>query len=399
MPKILYLITQSEFGGAQRYVFDLASNLKSHCQLAVALGEQGKNGKLAKLLQENQIQFFTLPHLKRSISPINDLLAMLEIAKLIKQYQPDIIHLNSSKISILGSLAVFLIRIFAIRGIRINSRIRIIYTVHGWVFNEPLPLPLKWFYLYAEKFAARFKHKIICVSEHDQRLALKHRLAPAEKLVTIHNGLAPINFYSRDEAKKMLPSPVSGLRSPVSGLRSPVSSLLIGSLGHLYKTKGYEYFVEAASILISSIQYPVSFIIIGEGGERKKLENLIAKYNLQNNFLLTGSIDDAAKLLPALDIYACSSVKEGLPYSILEAMRAGLAIVAANVGGVPEMIENNKTGLLTKPADPQDLAEKIKTLLDNKTLVQELGQRAQTRVAIQFSLEKMLEQTEKVYNE
>jgi len=374
MTKILYFITQSEYGGAQRYVFDLANNLGREFEVAVALGEQGKDGKLAKKLEENNIKYYIIPHLKRSISPLNEILAFFEISKLIKNYQPNIIHLNSSKISILGSLAGLFIKL------KIKN-LKIIYTVHGWVFNEPLPAPVKWFYLWAEKFTAKFKDKIICVSESDRQVALKYKIAPVEKLITIHNGLAPVNFYTREEALPLLAKERAG------------GEVFIGSIGNLYKTKGFEYFIEAAGILTHKLNTPATFIIIGEGKEREALKNLIAKYNLKNNFILAGSIDEAARLLPAFDVYVCSSVKEGLSYTLIEAMQAGRPIVATAVGGNPEMIENEKTGLLSKPADARDLAEKIKTLLNNKTLALELGQNAKAKAMAEFGLEKMVEQT------
>jgi len=374
MTKILYFITQSEYGGAQRYVFDLANNLGREFEVAVALGEQGKDGKLAKKLEENNIKYYIIPHLKRSISPLNEILAFFEISKLIKNYQPNIIHLNSSKISILGSLAGLFIKL------KIKN-LKIIYTVHGWVFNEPLPAPVKWFYLWAEKFTAKFKDKIICVSESDRQVALKYKIAPVEKLITIHNGLAPVNFYTREEALPLLAKERAG------------GEVFIGSIGNLYKTKGFEYLIEAAGILTHKLNTPATFIIIGEGKEREALKNLIAKYNLKNNFILAGNIDQAARLLKALDIYVCSSVKEGLSYTLIEAMQAGRPIVATAVGGNPEMIENEKTGLLSKPADARDLAEKIKTLLNNKTLALELGQNAKAKAMAEFGLEKMVEQT------
>ena len=261
------------------------------------------------------------------------------------------------------------------------KNLKIIYTVHGWVFNEPLPAPVKWFYLWAEKFTAKFKDKIICVSESDRQVALKYKIAPVEKLITIHNGLAPVNFYTREEALPLLAKERAG------------GEVFIGSIGNLYKTKGFEYLIEAADILTHKLNTPATFIIIGEGKEREALKNLIAKYNLKNNFILAGSIDEAARLLPAFDVYVCSSVKEGLSYTLIEAMQAGRPIVATAVGGNPEMIENEKTGLLSKPADARDLAEKIKTLLNNKTLALELGQNAKAKAMAEFGLEKMVEQT------
>ena len=382
MKKILYFITQSEYGGAQRYVFDLANNLKADFQVAVAFGESKNNLKLAEILDENNIKYFIISSLKRNISPINDFLAFFEIIKLIKKYQPDIIHLNSSKISILGSLAALCTP---------HSTLRVIYTVHGWVFNEPLPVWLKYFYLYAEKFTAGLKDKIICVSEFDRQIALKYKIAPAKKLITIHNGLSPIKFYSEEEARQKIP-----LTPFAKG------GLLIGSIGNLYKTKGFEYLIEAANILISDLSFPrrreSRFIIIGEGSERKNLENLIKKYKLENNFILAGQIDEAAKLLPAFDIYACSSVKEGLSYTLIEAMQAGLPIAATEVGGNPEIIENKKTGLLSKPADARDLADKIQKLLENKDMRLKLGADAKEKALAEFGLEKMVGATKKVYS-
>ncbi|MEI6596723.1 MAG: glycosyltransferase family 4 protein [bacterium] len=387
MTKILYFITQSEFGGAQRYVFDLANNLKADFKIAVAFGESKNNLTLAKILAENNIEHYIIPSLKRNLSPINDILALLEIIKLIKNYQPDIIHLNSSKISILGSLTAFIIKLRAT-----SYELRVIYTVHGWVFNEPLHPCLKYFYLYAEKFTAGFKNKIICVSEYDKRMALKYKIAPAEKLITIHNGLTPVNFYSKEEAQKKIPLPAqAGLTPFVKG------GLLIGSIGNLYKTKGFEYLIEAANILTREKKIPATFIIIGEGDERKNLENLIKKYNLENNFILAGRIDEAARFLPAFDIYACSSVKEGLSYTLIEAMQAGLPIVATEAGGNQEMIINNKTGLIVKPADAQNLANALQKLISDKNLAAELGAAAKQSASQNFNLEKMIEKTRQIY--
>jgi len=276
---------------------------------------------------------------------------------------------------------------------------------------------LKYFYLWAEKFTAGFKDKIICVSEYDRQLALKYKIAPADKLVTIHNGISPINFYSREEAQKIINSKIQknklstcrpgfDPRSKIQGheqvfrLRvkpAMTNNFLIGSIGNLYKTKGYEYFIQTADLLVNH-HLAATFIVIGEGEERKMLENLIAKYNLKNNFILIGRIDDAAKLLPALDVYICFSVKEGFPYSVIEAMQAGLPIVSTAVGGIPEIIENEKTGLLVEPADAKTLAEKIKTFLDNKNLAENFGQNAKAKAETEFVLEKMVYETKKFYN-
>lgn len=374
---ILYLITQSELGGAQQYCLDLALNLKDEFDVVIAFGEQGKDGALAQKLSENNIKYYSIPHLKRSVSPINDFLATLEIIKLIKKIKPDIIHLNSSKISILGSLATF----FSKSKI-LNLKSKIIYTAHGWVFNEPLSIWKKLFYKYAERFTSRFKDKIICVSEFDYKTALEQKICPKEKLIIIHNGINEINFLPRQEAREKLNLPDSGF--------------IVGSIGNLYKTKGFEYLIEAIKKLINE-KIKISAVIIGEGAERENLTNLIKKYKLEDNIILAGRISEAAQLLSAFDLYVCSSVKEGLSYTIIETMLNGLPIIATRVGGNPELIEDGRNGLLINSQDPEDLAEKIKKLMNNTELQQELSTQARIKAQKKFSLEKMLEETKKIY--
>ncbi len=401
---ILYLVTQSELGGAQRYVFDLATNLSQEFNISVAFGEQGKQGELAKQLKQANIKYYVIPHLKRAISPINDLKALIEIIKLIKKLKPDIIHLNSSKVSILGSIATIFFKL------KIENRqSKIIYTVHGWVFNEPMPKWKKLFYKYAEKFTAIFKDKIICVSEFDRQTAIKEKICNPKKLTTIHNGIEQINFLSKEEARQNL-TPQPPFTSPLAPLlirrgelkgrgrrRGEGGEVLIGTIANLYPTKGLEYLIQAIYILITNYQLPITTIIIGEGEERKNLEDLIGQLNLKSNVILTGKINNAAELLPAFNIYVCSSVKEGLSYTIIEAMQAGLPIVATKVGGNKELIEDNKTGFLVEAKNPQMLAKKIQKLINNPELQQKLGANAKQKTREKFSLERMINKTKNVY--
>ena len=370
---ILYIITQSELGGAQKYVFDLAKNLQNEFNISVAVGEQGEKGELINKLKQKNIKYYIIPHLKRAISPINDLLSLIEIIKLIKKIKPDIIHLNSSKISILGSIA------------SIFSKSKIIYTAHGWVFNEPMPKWKKLFYKYSEKFTALFKNKIICVSEFDRQIAIKEKICSPKKLITIHNGIKQINFLSKQEARQKLFK------------NNQDSKLIIGTIANLYKTKGLEYLIQSIKILTSNFQFPIITIIIGEGKERKNLQNLINQLNLKNSIFLFGKINNASELLKAFDIYICSSIKEGLSYTLIEAMQAELPIVATNVGGNSELIENNKTGILIKPQNQQELTNAINYLIKNKALSNQLRVNAEQKAMNEFSLESMISKTKKIY--
>lgn len=382
MKKILYLITQSELGGAQKYCYDLAMNLKNEFEVVFAFGEQGGKGELAKDLSEVKLKFFIVPHLRREISAVNDWLALLEIIKIIKKVKPDIIHLNSSKISILGSLAAGWIKLTK-KEFR-KYKLKIIYTAHGWVFNEPLPLGKKHFYKWAEKITALFKNKIICVSEFDRQIALNEKIASKRKIIIIHNGIEPVKFLIKEEARKKL------------NLEN--EKFIIGAIGNLYPNKGFEYLIEATKILVKSGLW-LKVLIIGGGEAKKKLENIIRENNLEKNIILMGRLKKAYELLTAFDIYVCSSLKEGLSYTIMEAMFAGLPIIATNVCGNPELVENEKTGILVESKNAKLLAVKIKELYENTELRARLGANAQKKARLEFTFGKMVKKTKEVYLE
>src|SRR3989344_4455023 len=178
--KILYLVTQAEWGGAQRYIFDLATNLpKDRFEVIIACGsysgEFPKNNSLLIKVDEQNIKSYRVKNLVRNLRPVKDFLAYLELKKLIKEINPDILHLNSSKAGVLGSMA----------GKKAGVK-KIIYTVHGFVFTQPVPSVVKKFYIWAEKTTARHKTKFICISEDDRSSGLKKSIAPADKFAVIY---------------------------------------------------------------------------------------------------------------------------------------------------------------------------------------------------------------------
>lgn len=377
-PKILYLITQAETGGAQKYIYDLATSQPGqNFEIIVALG-QSQDQNLAEKLREKNIAVHQLKHLVRPISPLHDLLAIFEIKKLCRKLKPDIVHLNSTKAGVLGSIASHLIKK--------QLPHRLIYTAHGWVFNEPMNPLKKKLFLFLEKLTARFKDKIICVSEFDRQAALKNKIGPEKNLITVHNGLnfEEIDFLTKEIARREL--------------NLPADKIILGAIANFYPTKGLKYFIEAVNLLRQKNNNLMA-VVIGDGEERQELENLIANYHLQNYFLLLGRQTKAAQYLPAFDFYVCSSVKEGLSYTLLEAALARLPIVATNVGGNPEIVIDQKTGLLAQTKNSQDLAAKIQTLIEQPTLAQELGNNAYLWVKENFSLGAMAEQTFAQYTE
>ncbi len=374
--KILYLVTLAERGGAQRYVRDLARALDP-AQFSVAVAAGG-SGSLKDFCQAQGISFTALTYLRREISPWQDCRAIGEIARLLKELAPDILHLNSSKAGVLGALAA-----------RRARGIKVVYTAHGFVFGEPRGAMQRWLYRLAERSTAARKDLIICVSEADRQLALQTRLAPPEKLVTIHNGIDAdaITFFSQDQAqtaiKKLCQLPTANCQ-------------LIGTIANLYPTKGLADVITALPEVLR--RFPgVQLVVIGEGPERPALERQIQALGVATSCHLAGEVADAARLLPGFDVYLSSSLKEGFPYALLEAMAAKRPIAATAVGGVPEMIRANEEGLLVSPGQPVKLASAVIQLLEDPSLARTLGAAAFRRVRQEFTLQRMVEQTATAY--
>jgi glycosyltransferase involved in cell wall biosynthesis len=377
-PSILYIITQGEYGGAQHYILDLAKNLSNDFDITVAFGEPNKSHKFKKLLKANKIKYHIINELKREIDYKLDFKALRAIRKLIKATKADIIHLNSSKISILGSLAT------------IWLKTSVVYTAHGWVFNEELPAKKKLFYLLAERFTALFKQKIICVSEFDRQSAIENNIVPKKKLTTIHNGIPDFELLSRDQARHEITQKLDDFSIFLN------ADFVIGSIGFLYPNKGYDYLINATKQLVAEGQKAL-LIILGGGPEKDELKNLIEQLKLENHVHILGETENASRLLRAFDVYVCSSLKEGLSYTVIEAMTAGLPIVATNVGGNSELITDQKEGLMIKPANVENLNKAIMTIKNNPELAKKYAESAHKKAITDFEIESMVQKTRYVY--
>ncbi|MFA6428748.1 MAG: glycosyltransferase [Candidatus Buchananbacteria bacterium] len=377
MKKILYLITQDEFGGAQYYLLILAKNLKDSYNITIAAGDQTTTNGLLNQAEQAGIKIKQLTKLKRQLNFGQDYQALQELISLVKTEQPDIIHLNSTKMGVLGVIAAKLA----------NSQAKIIFTVHGFILNEPLNLGQKIFYWFAELISLTLTDQIICVSEFDRQSIINAKLCSASKLITIHNALdlSELKFLSREEARQEL------LNNPTN------DQLIIGTVANFYSTKGLNYFIKALALLKNNLPQKFFAVIIGDGELRPKLEQQIKKLGLTENILLAGYLPKAWQYLKAFDIYVCSSVKEGLPYSILQAQAAGLPIISTNVGGIPEIITDGQNGLLVETKNPTKLAEKIKLLTKNKPWRDQLGVGVKP-TAEKFSQQQLVDQTASLYN-
>lgn len=378
--RVLFVITQSELGGAQKFLSNLISHLdKNIYEFLVAVGSTG-NGDFLRVLKAKDIPCRTLRFLKREPT-INDIRAVFEVRGLIKNYRPDILFLNSSKAGFIGSLS-------SVFPTRINA-VKVVYRIGGWSFNDPWPKWKKMFWIILEWLSAKWKDIIIVNNQRDLNQAKRLRIKPRSQLSLIHNGIEvyKLDLMTKEGAKKELLEKVSKLFSKNIG-----ASNMVGTIANLYQTKGLEYLIEAADYF-NNVENLV-FFIIGDGELRPKLDKIIKEKGLGEKIFILGHIPDAHRLLPAFDVFVLPSIKEGFPWALIEAMSAKLAVIATEVGAVPEIIEDHKNGLLVKPRDSAGLADKIKEVLENNRLKNELGIQAHQTVLFNFELDKMVQRIE-----
>ena len=388
--KILFVITKSVWGGAGKYVYDLATNLpKDKFDVRVAAAGEGE---LVQKSRQAGIVCYNIKNFQRDIGVLKDIAAFFEILKLLYRFKPDIINTNSSKAGGIVGAASFIYKLQ-----RSLAPLKLIFTAHGWAFNENRP---KW-QIFLIKFFSRltvlFYAQIICVSKFDRQAALKNKIAPAKKLITIHNGIdaAQYKFLTKEEARQNLKSQISNLTN-ISQNSKLENLFLIGTVGEFTRNKGQEYLIEAVSKL-STVNCQLSTVIVGWGEEISNLKSQISNLGLEDRVFVIEGLSPAAPCLKAFDIFILPSLKEGLPYTLLEAGLAELPVIATNVGGNPEIIENRKTGLLVNPANAEELAEALKNLIDAPELAKILASNLHKKILQRFSLEKMVMETLKVY--
>ncbi|OGN10592.1 MAG: hypothetical protein A3J46_05275 [Candidatus Yanofskybacteria bacterium RIFCSPHIGHO2_02_FULL_41_11] len=391
--RVLFVITQSEFGGAQRFLYTLVNHLdKAKFEILVAAGPtesgmrnqdlENKNYELLNRLETEGIGIIRLKYLHREIDLVSDVKVLFELRKVVKGFKPNTLFLLSSKAGFLGSFVTkFLIP---------NSYLpKVIYRIGGWSFNDPWSTWKKKLWIFLEKLSAKWKDVIMVNNKHDLEQAERLKIRPRKEMKLIYNGLDVYrtDFLNKEEARLKLFEKASKQSGRIFN-----AEIIIGTIANFYPTKGLKHLIEATEHFKNKDN--VVFIVIGDGQERKELELLISNYQLQHKVLLLGRIPNADKLLNAFDIFVLPSVKEGFPWVVIEAMAAKLPVVATKVGAVPEIIEDGKNGFIVEPARPEQIAGKIQDLLNNEYLQQELGIQAHQTVLFKFSLDKMIKAVE-----
>jgi len=359
---ILHVIETGGPGGAERMLVQLAAGLGPEYRSEAALI---RDSWLGGTLRAGGVPVTMLQYNSHGFSA-----TLWDLVKLIRVRGVDILHTHEFFMNTLGLVASRL------------TGVPLVATVHGKNY-------------YADRarrrivyrLVGRFAGRLVTVSEDNRRFLAERVGIPHSRVQVIPNGI-PLD--------EKAPEPkVSALRSSL-GLDH--HNQVVGTVGSLYPVKGHKYLIDGACHVLRRFPNAV-FLIVGRGGLREELEAHAERLGIASHLRFLGHREDVRDLLSVCDVFVLPSLSEGMPLALLEAMAAGVPAVATRVGGVGEVVENRKTGLLVSPGDSHALAENILTLLENRPLARELGEAARQMVGRRFSLTGMVKAYQDIYSE
>jgi glycosyltransferase involved in cell wall biosynthesis len=375
--KLLRVITRMDFGGsavdAADMIFGMDRELiESH--LVCGSVSQLSDTELAEL-RAACASFTVIPELKRDPSPVNDLKALWKLYRFIRRGRFDIVHAHTSKAGFVGRLAA-----------RLAGTPVIVYSTHGHIFYGFFSSLKTKIFVVLEKIGARCSDRICCLTELEIEDHCKFEIGRREQFIVMPSGVHLEKYMQ----------PVTPPEEIRKQLDIPGDAPVIGTVARLDPVKGGKYLVDAFALLRGMEPAPY-LIFVGDGEDRETLEARVQVLGVESRVRFTGLRRDVPDLLHIMDVFVMPSLNEGYGKAIVEAMCAGLPIVATAVGGVPSLIQNSVNGLLVPPADPEALAAAIKKLLDAPEQSRALARAALAGAGDKFSVSVMNHATERIY--
>ena len=352
----------------------------------------GGSGPLIQKLKEAGVTVIPIDSLSNEVGVGKELKTLKELWTIIRRERPDIFHVNSSKAGIMGALVGRILRVK-----------KIVFTAHGWAFNEDRPIyqrvALKWMHW----LTIVFSHATIAVSQNIKD-AFKGWLRVDGKIVVIHNGVKSDTSYGKSGARQALVGMFPQLKTALTNK----NIFWVGTIAELHPVKNLDVALQAIKLLVSNMSDKDSapakpanqhflYTIMGEGRERTRLENIIAKLGLSEHVFLLGHVADAFQYIKAFDAFLLPSRSEALAYVILETGMQETPVIATAVGGIPEIIDDMKSGVLVLPGKSAEIAHAIRFYADHSDTAREYAKALNEKVKRDFSLEKMVKETEMVY--
>jgi glycosyltransferase involved in cell wall biosynthesis len=382
--RVLHVV-EATTAGVGRHVLDLSVNMhRLGIDVCVACPRVRARARqdvgFVDRLRQAGVSAAIVP-MQRSVRPVADLGAYRRLVGLIGRGEYDVVHVHSSKAGVLGRLAAWRAGVPAI-----------VYTPNAFAFVGARNRLFFGLYRAIERWLGQHAtHAVVCVSASEMALARREGVAPEERLVLIENAI-DASIFGHPEDREA--PPMGGETPPLHGLDP--DRTIVGFVGRLVVQKGIEYLIEAAR-LAADRRNDVQFVLVGEGDLDGLARRLIARHRLESRVALAGFRQDIPQVMAALDVFVLPSLYEGLPYTLMEAMAAGRAVIATDVMGNRDLIRPGETGLLVPPRDAHALAEAIVHLLSSPGERERLGQGALAAAQVRPTPAQMTDQVLALY--
>jgi glycosyltransferase involved in cell wall biosynthesis len=380
--KVAHVITRMIIGGAQENTLYNCVDLIQHYSDDVLLmtgPSQGPEGRLLEQGRGEGVPVREIPHLRRSIQPVDDLQAYRELIRAMREFKPDVVHTHSAKGGLLGRAAAWKLKVPAV-----------IHTVHGAPFHPYQPWLVRKFFAACERWAAKRCHRMVCVADAMTELMVGERVAPREKFTTVYSGMDVEPFLHAAEHRAKIRSE----------LNLPQDAIVIGKIARLFHLKGHEYVIEAASEVVRC--HPkVMFLFVGDGILRGELEGAIRAKGLQEHFCFAGLVPPQRipEYLGAMDILVHTSLREGLARALPQALISGLPVVSFDVDGAREVVLSGQTGFLLPPKDVAGVGRGLRELVLDEGLRKKCGETGREMFTDRFRHQKMTADLRQIYAE
>jgi len=376
---VLHAITRLIVGGAQENTMYTAAMLdKERFRAEILSGPQtGSEGSLIDEVRANGVPLTIVPDLLRQVSPRHDLRALYGMARIMRNTGYTIVHTHSSKAGILGRLAA-----------RMAGAPIIVHTVHGWSFHDYMPATMRAFYKLLERWMASYTDAIIVVTDRDQQKGLQARIGKEDKYHLIRSAI-PLEDFNPARTNRQATRQELGI---------PTKAMVVGNVGRFSKQKNPLDWARVAGIL-GRADPLLHFLLVGDGPLRPMVENRLQEEGIRDRTILTGLRRDVANLMSAMDIFMLSSLWEGLPRVIPQAMAMGLPVVANQADGTDDAIHDGENGYLCSPGEVEIMAERCQELIREPLKRLEMGERGRAYATKEFDLRRMITQIETLYEQ
>jgi len=377
--KVAHIIARMITGGAdENTLFTMEGLDKNKYDVDLITGEEFDES-ISKKIKDENINIIQIKGLKWKLNFLHDPIVLLKLVKLLNRKHYDIVHTHTTKAGILGRIAA------RIAGVPI-----IVHGLHGSTFEAFDSGLLNWLLFLFERLTGRFTDAYISVSGVLSEKYIEKGIGKKENYHTVYSGMELETFYGAREK--------IDCRKKRRELGIGLEDFVIGNVARLETRKGHKFLIDVfKNIAGEQKDGPVKLLIIGEGNKREDLEHYVKGLNLEGKVIFTGYREDVEELMAVMDIFALTSLREGLPRVLVQAAAVGMPSVAFNVDGVSEIIKDVYNGFLIEVKNLEQLENRMMQYINNKELVLLHGRNGREFIENKWSIKGMVDRIDKIY--